>query len=44
MRDGENVLSRGVMGSFYGDEVYDVKFLRKVWIMLIYSYLYLKLI
>ena len=42
MRDGENVLSGGVMGSFYGDEVHDVKLPRKARTTLIYDYLYPK--
>jgi hypothetical protein len=42
MRDGENVLSGGVKGSLYGDEVHDVKLPRKARTTLIYSHLYPK--
>lgn len=42
MRDGENVLSGGVMGSFYGDEVHDVRLPRKARTTIIYDYLYPK--
>ena len=42
MRDGENVLSGGVMGTRYGGEVYEVKLPRKARTTLMCSYLYPK--